>query len=55
MHTKIEQSMKLDRIKLILEEKSISQTWLSKRLGKSYGMVNTYVIGFNQVWMFYYK
>lgn len=42
MHTKIEQNMKLNRIKLILEEKGISQTWLSKRLGKSYGMVNAY-------------
>ena len=35
--------MKLNKIKSILEERGISQTWLAKRLGKSYGMVNAYV------------
>ena len=35
--------MKLNKIKEVLEERGISQMWLSKRLGKSYGMVNTYV------------
>ena len=34
--------MKLNRIKPVLEERGISQTWLAKRLGKSFGMVNAY-------------
>ena len=42
MHSKIEQFMKLNKIKSILEERGTSQTWLAKRLGKSYGMVNAY-------------
>jgi putative transcriptional regulator len=33
----------MNRIKEILEEKSITQTWLSGKLGKSYNMVNSYV------------
>ncbi|HCK23365.1 MAG TPA: transcriptional regulator [Bacteroides graminisolvens] len=35
--------MKLNRIKDVLEAKGISQTWLSKRLNKSYNSVNAYV------------
>lgn len=35
--------MKLNRIKDILEEKGISQTWLAKRLDKSFNSVNSYV------------
>lgn len=35
--------MKLNKIKEVLEERGISQMWLSKHLGKSYGMVNAYV------------
>lgn len=34
--------MKLNRIKDILEEKGISQTWLAKQLGKSFSIVNAY-------------
>ncbi len=34
--------MRLNRIKPVLEERGISQTWLAKRLGKSFGMVNVY-------------
>lgn len=34
--------MKLNKIREVLEERGISQMWLSKRLGKSYGMVNAY-------------
>jgi transcriptional regulator with XRE-family HTH domain len=34
--------MRLNRIKAVLEEKGISQTWLAKRLGKSFSMVNAY-------------
>ena len=34
--------MKLNRIKPVLEERGISQTWLAKRLGKSFGMVTEY-------------
>ena len=35
--------MKLNKIREVLEERGISQMWLSKRLGKGYGMVNAYV------------
>lgn len=34
--------MKLNKIKDILEEKGISQTWLAKQLGKSFSIVNAY-------------
>jgi len=33
----------MNRIKEVLEEKGIKQTWLADRLGKSYNMVNGYV------------
>ncbi|MFY7671724.1 helix-turn-helix domain-containing protein [Tenacibaculum sp. MEBiC06402] len=33
----------MNRIKEVLEEKGIKQTWLSDELGKSYNMVNSYV------------
>lgn len=32
----------MNRIKLVLEEKGIKQTWLAAKLGKSYNMVNSY-------------
>ena len=35
--------MYMNRIKEILEEKGIKQTWLADKLGKSYNMVNGYV------------
>ena len=35
--------MKLNRIKAVLEEKGISQTWLSKKMGKSFSTANAYV------------
>ena len=34
--------MKLNRIKAVLAEKGISQTWLAKQLGKNFSMVNAY-------------
>ena len=34
--------MKLNRIKTVLTEKGISQTWLAKQLDKSFSMVNAY-------------
>ena len=34
--------MKLNRIKEILEDKGITQTWLAKKLGKSFSVVNAY-------------
>ena len=34
--------MKLNRIKAILMKKGISQTWLAKKLDKSFSMVNAY-------------
>lgn len=33
----------MNRIKEVLEEKGITQTWLAEQLGKSYNMVNGYV------------
>lgn len=33
----------MNRIKAVLEEKGIKQTWLAEKLGKSYNMVNGYV------------
>ena len=35
--------MELNRIREILEEKGIKQTWLAEKLGKSFNMVNAYV------------
>jgi transcriptional regulator with XRE-family HTH domain len=32
----------MNRIKEVLEQKGIKQTWLAKKLGKSYNMVNAY-------------
>ncbi|HWK56755.1 MAG TPA: helix-turn-helix transcriptional regulator [Parapedobacter sp.] len=33
----------MNRIKEVLQEKGVTQTWLSEQLGKSYNMVNAYV------------
>lgn len=33
----------MNRIKDILKEKGIKQTWLAEKLNKSYNMVNSYV------------
>ena len=33
----------MNRIKEVLEEKGIKQTWLADRLGKSFNTVNSYV------------
>lgn len=33
----------MNRIKNVLEEKKLTQTWLAEKLGKSYNMVNSYV------------
>ena len=33
----------MNRIKDVLEDKGIKQTWLAEKLGKSYNMVNSYV------------
>ena len=33
----------MNRIKEVLEEKGIKQTWLAEKLNKSYNMVNGYV------------
>lgn len=34
--------MKLNCIKSVLEDRGISQTWLAKKLDKSFSMVNAY-------------
>jgi len=33
----------MNRIKEVLDDKGIKQTWLAERLGKSFNMVNSYV------------
>ena len=33
----------MNRIKEVLEERGIKQTWLAEKLGKSFCMVNAYV------------
>jgi len=33
----------MNRIKVVLEERGIKQTWLADKLSKSYNMVNSYV------------
>lgn len=33
----------MNRIKEVLKEKRVTQTWLAGELGKSYNMVNAYV------------
>ena len=33
----------MNRIKVVLEERGIKQTWLAERLGKSFCIVNSYV------------
>ena len=33
----------MNRIKEVLEEKDIKQTWLAESFGKSYNMINSYV------------
>ena len=33
----------MNRIKEVLSEKDLTQTWLSEQIGKSYNMVNGYV------------
>ena len=33
----------MNRIKVVLEERGIKQTWLAEKLGKSYNMTNSYV------------
>ena len=35
--------MKLNRMRAVLEDKGISQTWLAKKLGRSFSTVNAYV------------
>ena len=40
--------MKINRIKEILDEKGISQTWLAKKLNKSFNTVNSYVCNRSQ-------
>ena len=33
----------MNKIKKVLHEKNVTQTWLANQLGKSYNMVNGYV------------
>ena len=40
--SKIRGSMKSNRIKDILDQKGISQTWLAKQAGKSFSTINSY-------------
>lgn len=48
--------MKLNKIREVLEERGISQSWLSKRLGKAvHGSTPMSVTEPNLVWMFCYR
>jgi putative transcriptional regulator len=38
----------MNRIKEVLEQKGIKQTWLAEKLGKSYPVINGYVQNKNQ-------
>jgi putative transcriptional regulator len=38
----------MNRIKVVLEEKGIKQTWLAEKLGKSYPIINGYAQNKNQ-------
>lgn len=40
--------MKLNCIKEVLDEKGISQTWLAKKMNKSFNSVNSYVCNRSQ-------
>lgn len=40
--------MRLNRIKKVLDDKGVSQTWLSKKLDKSFNTVNAYVCNRSQ-------
>ena len=40
--------MKLNRIRAVLEDNGISQTWLAKKLGRSFSTVNAYVCNRSQ-------
>lgn len=40
--------MKLNRIKLVLDQKGISQTWLAKQVGKSFSTINSYACNRSQ-------
>ena len=39
---KVQNRITMNRIKEVLEQKGIKQTWLAEKLGKSYNMVNAY-------------
>ena len=43
METSINMDNPKNRIKEVLEERGIKQTWLAERLGKSFCIVNSYV------------
>lgn len=43
METSIIMDKPKNRIKEVLEERGIKQTWLAERLGKSFCIVNSYV------------
>ena len=36
-------NVNMNRIKEVLEEQNIKQTWLAEQIGKSFNMVNSYV------------
>ncbi len=39
----LESFIQMNRIKEVLDQKGIKQTWFAEHLGKSYNMVNAYV------------
>ena len=43
LYLRLQSFEQMNRIKAVLDEKGIKQTWLAEQLGKSYNMVNAYV------------
>ena len=48
LQRKNDKNIKLNRIRAVLEDKGISQTWLAKKLGRSFSTVNAYVCNRSQ-------
>lgn len=42
LYVQIQKDRKMNRIKEVLEEKGVKQTWLAEKLGKSFAVVNGY-------------
>ena len=48
LHFQPKERLNMNRIKEVLEQKGIKQTWLAEKLGKSYPVINGYAQNKNQ-------